>query len=83
MAERASAWRKHRPVEALGGNIQGAGGLFRIRTLPNSDEPMIDVSPPKRAGEGPKGGLFVSCAKTLARARRTGAGETGAGAASA
>ena len=73
MAERASAWRKHRPVEALGGNIQGAGGLFRIRTLPNSDEPMIEVSPSKQAGEGPKRGHFVSHAKSSERPARTGA----------
>ena len=59
MAERASAWRKHRPVEALCGNIQGAGGLFRIRTLPNSDRPMMLLSPCKRAGEGRKRGHFV------------------------
>jgi len=39
---------------------RGLGGLFRIRTLPNSDEPMIDISLPKRAGEGPKQGHLVS-----------------------
>lgn len=41
---------------------RGLGGLFRIRTLPNSDEPMCLVSSSNRAGEGPKRGHFVSAA---------------------
>lgn len=41
---------------------RGLGGLFRIRTLPNSDEPMMPVSPPNRADAGPKRGHFVSTA---------------------
>ncbi len=39
---------------------RGLGGLVRIRTLPNSDEPMCLVSSANRAGEGPKRGHFVS-----------------------
>lgn len=38
---------------------RGLGGLFRFRTLPNSDEPMVFVSPFKRADEGRKRGHLV------------------------
>ena len=48
------------------GNIQGGwGGCSGSGTLPNSDEPMIDISSPNRAGEGPKRGHFVSTSFSL------------------
>ncbi|WP_293828668.1 hypothetical protein, partial [uncultured Brevundimonas sp.] len=36
------------------------GGCSGSGTLPNSDEPMVDMSSLMQAGEGPKRGYFVS-----------------------
>lgn len=50
----AAGARKLETSRGAGGGCSGSG------TLPNSDEPMIDISLRIRAGEGPKRGHFVS-----------------------